>query len=56
MGQAAPNIKSVNEGRVALATVLSVIRRKSPIVLDDKTAQSFDPKVSGNIVFEGVSF
>lgn len=44
---AAPNIKSVNEGRAALASVLKVIRRKPEIMVDDVTAPSFNPNVGG---------
>ncbi len=42
VGMAAPSIKSVNEGRAALANVLAVIRWTPNIILDDKEAPSFD--------------
>lgn len=42
LGMAAPNMKSVNEGRQALANVLKVIRRVPPIQLNDPNAYPFD--------------
>jgi ABC-type multidrug transport system fused ATPase/permease subunit len=56
LGMAAPHIAAVNEGRVALATVLSVINRKTPIILNDPNAAPFDYNATGDIVFEGVKF
>lgn len=57
LGGAAPNFKTVAEGRVAGKMAYDIIERKPRILLDDKSKKIVNPeKVEGSIEFENVTF
>lgn len=55
LGMAAPNIKSVVEGRVAGKIVFDIIDRSPQISIDSKDGKIMDT-IEGNIEFKNVTF
>ena len=56
LGMGAPNMKAVSEARVNAAAALAVINRKPKILINDLSAQSFNPNLKGPIEFRNVSY
>lgn len=55
LGMAAPNIKTVTEGRIAGKTAYEIIEREPKIKIDDPSAQPLGD-ISGRIEFKNVTF